>query len=145
MSYIRSGSNPEGLYIIGNMNDQLEIFDDPDERSKTMPIEVFEKLCKMWFDNFCDDVEYKGASIEDVCVFKDDGELSPIETRCTDMKERPIAFKTRLSYTGKTAADDWFVDMYDVTWFYIAHRAIQKPPSRIKSFFTWHFYHRWTS
>ena len=95
MSYIRSLSNPEGLYIFGNLQGTVEIYHDG-PISKTMPLEIFEGLCKAYFDNFGECTEYEGASI---------GE-----------EKRDGHFKYVLRY------ENWEVEMWFVTWSYIARR-----------------------
>ncbi len=54
MSYIRSLSNPEGLYIFASYRDVF-ITVGPDE-AKTMPVELWNTLLKTWVKNWYDDV-----------------------------------------------------------------------------------------
>jgi len=96
MSYIRSTSNPEKLYIFGNMAGDVEIYQGP-KLIGYIPGDNFDKFIDLYIDNFCEDIEYNGIKIETVFP-KDTGN----------------GIKERLSY------GDWFIDMYDVTWYYIA-------------------------
>ncbi len=54
MSYIRSLSNPEGLYIFASWNDVF-ITVGHDE-AMTMPVELWNKLLSTWVKNWYDDV-----------------------------------------------------------------------------------------
>lgn len=90
MSYIRSTSNPEALYIWGD-NKEITVVKGPTIVGY-MPISVFNGLIKKYHKHF-DDCSYKGAEVKDVKVGKN--------------------FKIRLSY------GDWSVNMWDVTWSYI--------------------------
>ena len=91
MSYIRSISNPEGLYIVGT-GENVEIYVKTDV-VKYIPGDIFDGLIKKYIDNFYEDCEYKGASIQYVKRGKD--------------------FKIEFSYS------DWKIYMWDVTWNYI--------------------------
>jgi len=94
MSYIRSTSNDEHLYIFANMNSVVE-FHKGTELVGTIPQDMFNMLIDMWIENYCEDVEFHDITVEDIIV---DGELV-----------------IRLDFNHK-----WHIDMQYVTWYYIA-------------------------
>lgn len=114
MSYIRSTSNPEGLYIWGNGKDVIIVTTNFHEH---IPQKIFDGLlekCRKEFDN---NINYKKASIKEVWVIK--------KHKCNKwckMKNKktgkliygcPANLKIRLSYKN------WHIDMWQVTWEHI--------------------------
>lgn len=100
MSYIRSTSNPEGLYIWGD-GKTVTITKGP-KTIGYIPTNIFHGLIKKYNQNFYpDECSYKGASIKEVHIGKN--------------------FKVQLSY------DNWKVNMWDVTWHYIVSVNYKKP------------------
>ena len=93
MSYIRSPYNPEGLYIWAQVDGLCRFMVGP-EIIGTMPENVSNVLIDMYVENHDEYTEFHDAKVEEVWV---EGEL-----------------KMRLSY------EDWHIDMWDVTWYYIA-------------------------
>lgn len=117
MSYIRSGSNPEKLYIYGT-EDRVYIC----EGSKSqwwIPLNVFNGLIKKYHRFFHDTPrEFKGAKVEDVWVDKNNIE-------CDDETYNPeldmlLDSKVKLSY------NDHVIYMWDVTWEYIVNAYIMR-------------------
>ena len=110
MSFIRSGSNPEALYIWGdgvNANISLghkQIF--------RMPIAVFHGL----LEKFIRDYESHdfGLDIDEVLTYQG-ASLSYVK--------RGKNFKVRLAYDGELdgKAIQWECFMWEVTWMYIAN------------------------
>lgn len=97
MSYIRSGSNPEKLYIWGN---GVNVFiSKGHEETKVIPKNIFHGLIRKWFRNEWEDSSFKGASVKEVL-----GEIN-------NEKQHQI----ELSYSG------WSIYMWLVTWVYITH------------------------
>lgn len=98
MSYIRSGSNPECLYIFGSKSG-LEIYGGDARKGENyfhlIPQETWNGLCRQ-FVEFYDDAIFKGASIT--------------EEKVGDH------FKHILRY------EDWSIEMWEVTWYYIVDR-----------------------
>jgi hypothetical protein len=92
MSYIRSIENPEKLYIFGNGEDTE--FYEGSEFVGYIPTNIFNKLIDLHIDNFQEDCQYCGASIEETF---EDGK-----------------FRMRLSYTGWPLGKH--IDMWNVTW-----------------------------
>ena len=96
MSYIRSASNPEGLYIWSDgdmvtvMKEHLIIGE--------IPTDIFNGLIKKYIRGNQCDCSFKKAKIEDVFSL-----INGVNTP-----------QMRLSYAG------WQVDMWAVTWYYIA-------------------------
>ena len=94
MSYIRSTSNPEGLYIFCNMNDVVE-FHKGSDFIGVMPAHVFNVLIDSYIEKSMEDAEFHDARIEEIF---EDGEI-----------------KMKLSY-----GHHWEIVMWDTTWYYIA-------------------------
>lgn len=90
MSYIRSTSNPEALYIWGD-GKEVTIMKGFDIVG-TIPVTVFNGLIRKYHKHF-EDCTYEGAEVKEVKSGKN--------------------FKIRLSYKG------WKCFMWDVTWSYI--------------------------
>jgi hypothetical protein len=96
MSYIRSTSNPEGLYIWSDgtnvtiMKGHLMIGE--------IPTDIFNGLIKKYIRGHESDCSYKKSNIGEVWV-NIDGVNTP---------------QIRLSY------GNWSVDMWEVTWYYIS-------------------------
>jgi hypothetical protein len=113
MSYIRSGSNPEKLYIWGGL-DTAEIA----EGSKPtwgIPINIFDGLLKKYHRRFHEfPCQYKGAKVDEVWVDEDGNE------GVSDAHLKPLQFKVKLSY------EDHSVIMWLVTWEYIVNGEINK-------------------
>lgn len=108
MSYIRSLSNPEQLYIWGDEN-TVYITKGPVSIG-TIPTNIFEGLIKKYIRGYQEDCTYKKATIEEVTVDKFDKEVISLEGLINPMSE----FKMKLSY------NNWSLIMWDVTWYYIA-------------------------
>jgi hypothetical protein len=95
MSYIRCNSNPEKLYIWGDLDRNAYVVMGPDTIG-TMPVRTLNGLIKKYVRNDNDEpCRYSGAEVKEVHI---DGE-----------------FKMELSYKGK-----WKCHMWRVTWEYIA-------------------------
>ena len=67
MSYIRSGSNPEKLYIWGDAEDIVHI-SVGSVHGKTIPENIFHGLIRKYHRSHCGDADFKGASIKEVWV-----------------------------------------------------------------------------
>lgn len=117
MSYIRSGSNPEKLYIYGT-EDRVYIC----EGSKPdwwIPLNIFNGLIRKYHRFFHDAPrEYKGAKVEDVWVDQDNKECDD-ETYNPEL-DKLLECKVKLSY------NDHCVYMWDVTWEYIVNSYIMR-------------------
>lgn len=113
MSYIRSPYNPEALYIWGEGNNRCR-FMKGSEIVGTMPTDIFNGLIKAYVkEDVClsdGHVEYKEARVEEVWV-----NIKGEKVDEDDVKPEKNELRTRLSYK------DWHIDMWDVTWYYIAH------------------------
>lgn len=145
MSYIRCLSNPEGLYIWAGFDNMVQITLAGEEfkEKKNLPTKIFDGLIEKWNKNYWNfPCEYKGARIEEVWI--------PIQSKlsviicgiwniiCSPYYSHKIGvkwsfphtrndfesykiyfyrsgnFKIRLSY------NNWYVDMWQVTWEHIA-------------------------
>lgn len=98
MSYIRSPHNPEALYIYSD--GEIVFIEKGPEHIGTIPKNIFNGLIKKYINNYYEDSKYKGASIMEL--------MTKIPDTCK------FEFKMQLSY------DNWSVDMWGVTWDYIA-------------------------
>jgi len=114
MSYIRSGSNPEGLYIVGTSKD-VEVM----EGSKDVwhiPYKVFNGLIKKYDAKNYEPCSYGDAKIEEVWVCKDNCEI--LENDLTG-EQQPIKSKMKLTYK------EHYIYMWYVTWVYIVRGYIK--------------------
>ncbi len=103
MSYIRSGSNPEGLYIWGDGKNVTII--KGKKTLGTIPTKILDGLILKCYNGKYDEIcAYKGASISDIW---DNGEL-----------------KTKLSY------GEWNIIMWDVTWTFIVYTNLKSIRSK---------------
>ena len=122
MSYIRSGSNPENLYIWGDKED-VYISIGGETELKKVPIKTFNGLLKKYHKNFHEvPCVFKSLKIEEVWVKVDDkqnilGEIDDDE-KIVDFLKTEIRMK--LSY------DNWFIYMWFVTWEYIVYSKLVK-------------------
>ena len=142
MSYIRAGSNPEGLYV-------FSAADDRDGKTKVhlipgwkyslknigngepmcVPQAVFNKGVRLWSN--CPDemagVKHEGFSIKEVHVFLDDGDpkkysVVPRKYNACDPEKggRETEFLVRVAYKRK-----WML-LWRVTWAYVVHNALSE-------------------
>ena len=108
MSYIRSGNNPEGLYIWGD-GETVYVVKGTDTIG-TIPSKIFNGLIKEYINNGHEDCEHEGAEIKEVWVNSNDIELDETKEKGSGSNQ----CKTRLSY------DNWSLIMWGVTWDWIA-------------------------
>jgi len=113
MSYIRSGSNPECLYIYG-AKDGVWIHGGNAQKPKELPrydyrVDQFDwdGLCKKFVDD--DSVVVGGLTTGEHFKF---GPLE-LDYKCV----RPGEWRQVLSHS-----DGWEIEMWDVTWAYIVRR-----------------------
>jgi len=118
VSYIRSTTNPEGLYIVGT-GKEVEFYKGC-EYPGVMPPDVFNKLIDKWIENYQEDTEIEGAKIEEVWI---------------NAKGDPS--RMRLSYK------DWYIDMWYVTWYYIARSNYGRSKSPWKQRLMRRFFGNW--
>ena len=141
MSYIRSGSNPEGLYIVGCTPKSIEIMHSvrPPLSSKwpaggpsiVVPSRAFHATCRIWADGYEPDkgTSHDGLHVQEIHVFLHNGKPVPANwgAQAAAASSGAAAFLVRLSY-GKQ-----FVFMWRVTWMYIVHNATSRPKPRKKT------------
>jgi len=115
MSYIRSSSNPENLYIWGDEED-VYISIGSNVELKKVPIKTFNGLLKKYHKNFhkvpC---AFKSLKIEEVWVKVDDKQyvLGEVGEKIFDDLKTEVRMK--LSY------ENWHIYMWFVTWEYIVY------------------------
>lgn len=100
MSYIRSLSNPEGLYIFGSKSG-VEIYGpwkEDNSHFHLVPYEVWDGFCSEFVKEYDDELEYMGMSIT------------------YEKRKDGSDFKYYLKY------EDWELEMWAVTWDYIISR-----------------------
>ena len=112
MSYIRSTSNLEGLYIWGDGKDANISKGGDLDRIRKIPQRIFDGLCKKYYKSFGANTKYKGASVKE--IFVKSGKKQTKLEKMLGIEDGE--FQTRLSYK------DWYIDMWRVTWEYIARR-----------------------
>jgi hypothetical protein len=100
MSFIRSGSNPEGLYVWGDGTNINITADETHGKIRTIPQTIFEPLAKKYCRNSGEAITLSGASIQEIWV----------------KNRKRNELKVRLSYK------DWSIHMWEVTWEYIIRR-----------------------
>ena len=115
MSYIRSGSNPEKLYIWG---DEDKVFiSEGSKDTWTIPLNIFNGLLRKFHRRYHDyPCQYKGAQVEEVWVDEDGNE------GVSDSHLKKLECKVKLSYYED--GDVHSVIMWDVTWEYIVYSNI---------------------
>lgn len=119
MSYIRSGSNPEKLYIVGT-GEHVEIM----EGSKDVwyiPYNIFHglmrKFHRMYHEFPC---KFKGATLDEVWVDDNGNEQEDQEEMLTPKTAKIYNCKVKFTYGEHT------VYMWYVTWAYIVYSNIKK-------------------
>jgi len=121
MSYIRSSSNPEGLYIWGGQ-DSVEISVKGNDVWK-IPYDVFNGLIKKFHRNFHDyPCKYKGAQVEEVWVCDEQADQNDITSVIVNSRS-----KIKFTYMDK------YITMWDVTWEYIVNSNIYRFKTRRKT------------
>jgi len=120
MSYIRSGGNPEKLYIWGD-GVQATIAEGCKD-TWNIPLNIFNGLIRKFHRRFHDyPVQYKGAQVEEVWVDANDVE-SDSSVYLPHLKR--LECKVKLSYYED--GEEHSVIMWDVTWEYIVNGYINK-------------------
>jgi hypothetical protein len=126
MSFIRSGSNPEALYIWGGARDGVNIShsllppfanrwpDDTYPPSFVVPWTPFRLTCLSWL-NGADRTSRAGLLVEEIHIFLETGERVPKTWGIKQMlrDNRRTAFMVRLTYKKN------FFYMWPVTWMYV--------------------------
>lgn len=116
MSYIRSWSNPENLYIWGD--EENATIAEGTKKTWNIPLDIFNGLIKKFHRRYHDyPCQYKGAQVEEVWVYEGDIEVD-------DMEVNPIL--TRSEHKIKLSYEDNYVIMYDVTWEYIVYSNLNR-------------------
>lgn len=104
MSYIRSTSNPEGLYIWHDVNGPVIV--TTQTRDGRLPLEVFEGIMRRWGrDPF-------------LYVYDDEG----LTFKGATMKVNKRNWKWQLNYTGWEKP----VECYQVTWEHVARNVLRR-------------------
>lgn len=130
MSYIRSGSNPEGLYIFGsdedticishNIKSPLASYLDP-SCSIVVPGTDFYKVCEL-YDSYNFDEDYAVRSgdivVQERHIYFDTGELTSEEVDW----ERPGGFLIYFNFK------DQFFYCWKVTWDYVVRNVVGRKP-----------------
>ncbi len=120
MSYIRSTSNPESVYIWANPKGQVEIMYRVKKplgagQSMVIPRHVFHSVCKAWSEGRTT-ISQRGLRVEDVFVNTETGK--PVKMPKDPfllLNVRHNEHFVKLSYQGK------FFHMWMVTWEAIVH------------------------
>jgi hypothetical protein len=120
MSYIRSGSNPEKLYIWGDV--EKATISEGNKETWNIPLNIFNGLIKKFHRRFHDcPCQYKGAQVVEVWV--DENGIESDESAYLPHLKR-LECKVKLSYYED--GEEHSVIMWDVTWEYIVYSNIEK-------------------
>lgn len=131
MSYIRSTSNPEGMYAFGGAT-CVEIYSGrgwrlsnigPGQGGIIVPHETFYEACKR-ADYLGDEpIEVDGLRVEEMLIYTRSGRRVPprktLSLRMFSNRAAPTMFAVKLTY------EDKYVFMYPVTWDYIRRSALE--------------------
>ena len=125
MSYIRSGSNPEGLYIFGS-GEAIEIhppYDPENPVQLYVPPDDFIEVCRMWDGNWpwCDVVKSNDFSAELVWVNSEtetEEEPPPLDDINDIAVMNKYNEKVKLMWLGK------YTYLWQVTWETVVHRVM---------------------
>ena len=120
MSYIRSNSNPESLYIWGggpggcvticHRSSAKEI-----PASFNVPTRAFDRVRRKWAKGYDEKASSGGILVEEVHVYMRSGRLVPVRSMTTQLTSKAqTEFLIRLSYK------EHFVHLWRVTWDYVA-------------------------
>lgn len=118
MSYIRSGSNPEKLYIWGDkQNANIIAFNEKGNKENWyIPLDIFNGLIKKFHCHYHDyPCKYKGAQVEEVWVYEGELEFTDEVNPLLDAE-----CKIKLSYK------EHYVIMYEVTWKCIVYSNLKR-------------------
>jgi hypothetical protein len=115
MSYIRAGSNPEGLYIFGSEKD-IEIYVERRGRGLHIPFDTFNTILKRWYATQMgytdrEKITYQGATLE---WYMGKGELTAREF--LDNPDPNIS-RWKFSYQNWDEEDSFY--LYESTLFYL--------------------------
>jgi hypothetical protein len=120
MSYIRSGSNPEKLYIWGD--EEKATISEGSKDTWNIPLNIFNGLIRKFHRRFHDyPCQYKGAQVEEVWVYEGNIEVDEKEVNPT-LKQSECKIKLSYYEDGKEHS----VIMWDVTWEYIVYSNIER-------------------
>lgn len=126
MSYIRCLSNPEGLYIWGDVSGDAIIAGGPDvapgvtdpEQWRAMPDQLFEKLLETWVKNWYDDV----ALTEVIDGVKHEVSLTEVSKSRNEETGEGGRRAVKIEYQNDKGKS-WTLDnIWPVTMHYIASR-----------------------
>lgn len=131
MSYIRSTSNHEGLYIWGDCRGRVHVShhiapplasdgeptNDRDYQGFTVPRHVFEHVCREWHRRGGAEVRYRGLRVRELATFLDDGTEATGEAW---MGRRRYNIFVRLEYGAH------FLSLWHVTWTYVVNNVVRR-------------------
>lgn len=134
MSYIRCLSNPEGLYIWGDISGDviITVAGDEFEVHRQMPIELWDKLLETWTGNWYDDVALTmvidGVKHEVTLTERFSTKKSILETLAAEDRGEeiePARMKVCITYKNdRDEKEAWELDdIWPVTMHYIANRS----------------------
>jgi len=130
VSFIRSTSNPEGLYIWHDIDGYVDVSFGgvapplaSKQRSARIPSKTFFKAVSRWDKNYGADekVSVGGFTIEERHIFVKTGKVVRGGSKAW-LRDRRLrtAFLVRISYRGT------FVHLWRVTWQYVVRNAMER-------------------
>jgi hypothetical protein len=128
MSFIRSTSNPERLYVWGDAAERVTVNWAGPQAPKpplakgeqmVVPWKTFYRAAWQW-DRY-QEANYRGFRVMEMHIFMDTGKRVPDSYDVlTARPRRETGFLYRISYKDK------FVFVWKVTWAYVVHQVIEQ-------------------
>ncbi len=121
MSFIRSGSSPEHLYVYESVSDKCVHIDTP-ELCFAVPRKAFYKLCRLFRRNYetADDrIEADGLALQERWVNNKTGRLHRSEPSVGHIMRGDWSCKHVLFWKRK------FMPLWKVTWFYVYNNVME--------------------
>lgn len=130
MSYIRCFSNPEGLYIWSDVDKTVHIL-SKQTVERTVPTKIFDGLIKKWKKNYFQyPCKYRCATLDEIKIPKHPKIVTLILYLLGCFRRGSIPTKKSIAlyfeifepadYQIRLSYADWRIDMWEVTWSYIA-------------------------
>ncbi len=120
MSYIRSGSNPEHLYIWGEINNKTTISNAQNE-CFTVPTKDWERLIAKWGREHFYAEEKKGIKIGTLLLREEWTHGEPIIDKKLNPKLGKTECKWILYFKGKKVCEMWTTTMWYISFSNMEH------------------------
>lgn len=140
MSYIRSTSNPERLYVWADVDGTVHLHYGGPYRVKPplskgeelrVPYKTFVRAVRHWDESGRYKTDINGFKIEEIHVYLKTGKRVPEFKNNKDairyldeVKKKPSEYKIRVSYRGN------FIHLWSVTWQYVVNNVMERETKR---------------